>query len=259
MRRIIGQSLLFAALLVGSACTQQRQVVAPGIYPEPDTGFFARRLQVRLPQEKADVAFIFIGGFAEQVLANFREVYESTPPLPVPGKQVRAVYAWDGGRGCLPFHSTRLIRDDINRFLKLNPSADLVFIGHSYGGASVMDVVRLIDRTKGKILAVTLDPVSCRERSHPRERAPHVDYWVNSYCFPYRHVKDVAAYVGGPWRECEQADVNLCFSGEEVDSLGEIYRHTCPDTLFVDKNGATGVSAHELLLRACKRFKIGHE
>ena len=35
-------------LLIG-ACTQQQQVVAPGIYPEPDTDFISRRLQVRLP------------------------------------------------------------------------------------------------------------------------------------------------------------------------------------------------------------------
>lgn len=259
MNKLIKWFAVLVSVVLGAACTQQQQVVAPGIYPEPQLSFIDRRLQVRLPQEKADVAFIFIGGFAEQVLANFRRVYESTPVLPVPGKQVRAYYAWDGGRGCLPFHSTRLIRNDINAFLKLNPGADLVFVGHSYGGSAVMDVVRQLDKTHGKIIAVTLDAVSCRERSRPRERAAEVDYWVNSYCEPYRHIKDLAAYVGGPWRACQQADANLCFSGDADDKEGECYRHTRPKSLFTEPSAASATSAHDLLLQACKQFKIGHE
>lgn len=244
-------------LLVG-ACSQQQQVVAPGIYPEPDTDFISRRLQVRLPQEKADVAVIFIGGFAEQVLTHFRSVYEGMPVLPVEGKQVRACYAWDGGRGCLPFHSTRLIRDDLKRFLQTNPGADLVFVGHSYGGSAVMDVIRQLDGGHGKIIAVTLDAVSCRERSHPRERAKGVDYWVNVYCSPYRHPKDVAAMVGGQWRECPQADVNLCFSGKERDAKGRRYQHARPDSLFMEVNEAAGASAYQLMLDACVRLQIGN-
>ena len=253
--------ILLAAtlMMVGAGCMQQQQVVAPGVYPEPDTGFFGRRLQARLPQEKADVAFIFIGGFAEQVLTHFRSVYESTPVLPVQGKQVRACYAWDGGRGCLLFHSTRLIRDDINAFLELNPGADLVFVGHSYGGSAVMDVVRQIKGEHGKIIAVTLDAVSCRDRSRPCERAEGVDYWVNVYCRPYRHPKDVAAMVGGQWQECPQADENLCFIGEERDTKGRRYQHARPDALFTDTHPARGTSAHLLMLDACKRLNVGTE
>ncbi len=246
-----------AAALLCAACSQQQQVVAPGIYPEPETGFFDRRAQVRLPQEQADVAFIFIGGFAEQVLTHLRSVYESTPVLPVGGKQVRAFYAWDGGRGCLPFHSTRLIQRDLNEFLKLNPGADLVFVGHSYGGSAVMDVVRHIKGNHGKIIVVTLDAVSCRDRSYPRERAEKVDYWVNVYCHPYRHPKDLAAMVGGQWRECPAADENLCFSGKERDDKDRRYQHARPDSLFTEENPARGTSAYQLMLDACKRLKIG--
>lgn len=259
MKRFIQYCAATVAVLLCAACTQQKQEVAPGIYPQPQLSFIERRIQVRLPQEKADVAFIFIGGFAEQLLANFRRVYESTPVLPVPGEHVRAYYAWDGARGCLPFHSTRLIREDINAFLKINPDVDFVFVGHSYGGSAVMDVVRQMDTHRGKIIAVTLDAVSCRDRSHPRERAEEVDYWVNVYCDPYRNIKDFAAYIGGPWRACEQADVNLCFSGKDRDSEGERFRHTRPKSLFTEKHADEGASAHELLLKACKQFKIGHE
>lgn len=255
-RKLTGLAGTFVAAIALAAC--QQQYVAPGVYPEPDTDFISRRLQMRLPQEKADVAYIFIGGFAEQVLTHFRSVYESTPVLPVQGKQVRACYAWDGARGCLLFHSTRLIREDIEAFLELNPGADLVFVGHSYGGAAVMDVLRHLDAKPGKVVAVTLDAVSCRDRSYPRERAEGVDYWVNVYCSPYRHPKDLAAMVGGQWAECPQADVNLCFSGKERDAKGRRFQHARPDSLFTEPHAGAGTSAYRLMLDACKRLNIGN-
>lgn len=249
-------------LCMGSSCMQQQQqqTLAEGIYPEPETDFISRRLQVRLQaNEKADVAFIFIGGFAEQVLCRFRTVYESTPILPVKGKQVRACYAWEGARGCLLFHSTKLIREDIEAFLKTNPGADLVFVGHSYGGSAVMDVMRHLNTDAyGRVIAVTLDAVSRRDRSFPKERAKGIDHWINVYCSPYRHPKDIAAIVGGQWQECEQADVNLCFSGKERDAKDRRYQHARPDSLFTEKNKQADASAYDLMLEACKRYDIGN-
>ncbi|MBQ3524901.1 MAG: hypothetical protein IJA63_01385 [Akkermansia sp.] len=260
MPRYLQKSLLLGIGVLAALCPPscQQQKVAPGIYPEPRTGFFSRRAQVRLVQEKADVAVIFIGGFSEQVLTHFRAVYEMTPPLPTGGKQVRAFYAWDGGRGCLPFHSTRLLRNDLQAFLKINPEADIIFIGHSYGGSAIMDAIRKLDCSHGKILAVTLDAVSCRERSMPRHRAPGVDYWINVYCHPYRHPKDLAAMVGGQWRECPQADVNICFSGKQRDAKGRRYQHARPDALFTETSPPTGISALELLRNACLNHNLGN-
>ena len=245
---------------VGSSCSQQQQTLAEDIYPVPETDFISRRLQVRLQaEEKADVAFIFIGGFAEQVLCRFREVYETTPILPTKGKQVRACYAWEGARGCLLFHSTKLIREDIEAFLKNNPGADLVFVGHSYGGSAVMDVMRhLKSDNYGRVIAVTLDAVSRRDRSFPKERAKGVDHWINVYCNPYRHPKDLAAVIGGQWEDCEQADVNLCFSGKERDVKGRRYQHARPDSLFTEKNKQANASAYDLMIEACKRLDIGN-
>ncbi len=246
-----------AAMLTGTGC-QEQLPPAPGIYPTPDMSFIGRRTQVRLSTEQADVAFIFIGGFSEQVLTHLRSLYEELPPLPSKGKQVRAFYAWDGGRGCLVYHNTRLIQNDLRKFLKANPKADLVFVGHSYGGSAIMDVLRHVDKRQGRTMVVTLDAVSCRERSHPRERAADVDYWVNVYCSPYRHFKDLAASIGGPWRYCEQADVNICFSGKMRDSQARRYQHAQPQPLFVEKAPGQSLSASELLIQACRRHDIGN-
>ena len=232
--------------------------VTPGIYPQPDTSFIGRRTQVRLPAEQAEVAVIFIGGFGDVLTANFRCVYEGMPLLPCSGRQVRACYAWDGAQGHLLNHDTHLAQQDIRAFLQVNPGADLVFVGHSYGASAVMDIVRHLEGAPyGKIVVATLDAVSCRDRSFPRERAMGVQYWVNAYCAPYRSPMDVAARVGGPWRACEQADANLCFSGKAKDSQGKPYRHSRPQSLFADTHAAYGVSAQELLFEACRRLQIG--
>ena len=251
------RQLAAALLLLTLSACQQQPPPPEGIYPVPDTSFIGRRLQQRLTTEQADVAVIFIGGFTEQVLTHHRRVYECMPPLPTQGKQVRAFYAWDGGRGCLFFHSTSLIQRDLRAFLQANPGADLVFVGHSYGGSAIMDVLRHLNTPHGRTVVVTLDAVSCRERSHPRERAEGVDYWVNVYCQPYRHFKDLAAAIGGPWRECPQADLNIVFSGKERDRADRRYQHAQPLPLFEDRAPGQIYSAYEHMVSACNRLHVG--
>lgn len=244
-----------AAVLMLTSFTTQK--VAPGIEPEPQTGFFARRSQVRLAAETADVAVIFVGGFGEQVSARLRTVYESMLPLPGAGRQLRAFYAWDGGRGCLLAHSTKLLQNDLRAFLRLNPQADIVLVGHSYGGSAVMDALRHLgkDVPRGRTIVLTLDPVSTRKRSHPRERAEGVDYWINSYCEPYRHGRDILAAIGGPWRECPQADVNLRFSGNDRDAKGRRYQHSRPDSLLMECPKGQPLSAYGHLLQVWTAFR----
>ena len=264
-RRRMGCLALLVASVVGLALglsnlSYKSPYVHPGIYPAPDTSFIGRRTQVHLPQEQADVAVIFIGGFGDQTTANYRSVYEWMPPLPIPGKQVRAYYAWDGAEGSLFDHNTEEIRQDLSAFLRINPAAHLIFIGHSYGGSATMDVLRHLGATPhGRVLVVTLDAVSCRERSYPRERAAGVDYWVNSYCAPYRTAGDIVPKIGGPWRHCEQADANLCFSGEQRGSDGRRYQHKYPHPLFVDVAPGGQESAYAQLLRALKELNLNPE
>ncbi len=259
MNRLSSVLLVFVASLVLSACTQP--VPVAGIEPEPLTGFIGRRKQLPLPAEKADVAVVFVGGFSEQVLLHFRQVYENTPLLPCKGRQLRAYYAWDSGTGNLFFHSTWKLQRDLRAFLAVNPQADVVLLGHSYGGSAIMDALRKLDDVphSGQVLVVTIDPVSRRKRSKPRERAPMVDFWVNSYCSAYRNVRDVAAWAGGPWRHCEQADVNLAFSGTQRDADGDRYAHVYPEPMLMEVAPGAEKSAYQELLDACKRLNIGRK
>lgn len=255
MRSLFFYCCLGGALLV--SCAQPR--FAEGIIPEPRSGFVGRRCQLPLPAEKAELALIFVGGFSEQVLLHFRSVYEQMPLLPGTGRQLRAYYAWDSGTGNLLFHSTWKLQRDLRAFLQMNPQADVVLLGHSYGGSAIMDALRGVEDVphEGKVLVVTLDPVSRRERSKPRERASVVDYWINAYCRPYRNVRDVAAWMGGPWGECPQADENFAFSGKERDADGDRFAHVYPEPLFMEPPPGGEKSAYQALLEACRRFNIG--
>ncbi len=239
-----------------AACQQQEITIASGIDPVPARGFFGRRSQEPLKADQADVAVVFIGGFAEKVMARFRMLYESTPPFPVEGRQLRAHYAWDGDSGKI-IPDTERIRRDLEAFFAVNPLADLIIVGHSYGGSSSLDVVRHLKGPHGRIIVATVDPVSRMERSYPRQRPAGIDFWVNSYCSDYEDWKDSIAVVGGAWRHCEQADKNLPFSGDMRDARGKRYQHAYPLQLFADTCPATGTSACEELAAAAKRLKLG--
>lgn len=252
--------LCLASVVLLASCVQPEPPVA-GLEPEPLSGFVGRRKQLPLPAQKADVAVVFVGGFTEQVLLHFREVYEQMPPLPCKGRQLRAYYAWDSGTGNLLVHSTWKLQRDLRSFLSLNPAADVVLLGHSYGGSAIMDALRQLDDVphSGQVLVVTLDPVSRRERSKPRERAPMVDFWVNAYCRPYRNVRDVVAWLGGPWGCCPQADANVAYSGEQRDAEGGRFAHVYPEPMLMTPPPGGGKSPHEVLLDACRRLKIGRK
>lgn len=241
-------------LLAVCCMTDCTHPVAPGIEPTPDTGFFGRRQQVRLQDEKADMAVIFVGGFTELTLVHLRSSYETMAPLPCTGRQVRAFYSWEGGTGSLVYHTTALLQHDLRRFIKRNPKADIVLIGHSYGGSAIMDALRHLQDIPehGRITAVTLDPVSRFKASAPRERAPMVDYWINAYCEPYRSIADIVPLVGGAWRHCPQADINLNYPGTAYDSKGQRFQHRYPQPLLMERAPRQEASPYELLCQACR-------
>ena len=91
-------------------------------------------------------------------------------------------------------------------------------------------------------------------RSKPRKRAEGVDHWINVYCSPYRSPRDGLASIGGPWRECPEADVNIVFSGRNRDKDGHRYQHAEVKPLFYEKAEGQEHTAHELLEEACRRI-----
>lgn len=250
------QGSMAAALLLSSGCVYSHDP-DPNVYPKPPEGFFGRRTQVPLRAEKADVAVIFVGGFAGRYLTRMRAVYERMPVLPVPGKQYRAFYDWDGGDGMLFLNNVNNMVRDVQTFLAVNPKADLIFIGHSYGGSAVMDVLRQVTNPHGRIIVVTIDPVSRKTRSLPRQRARGIDYWINIYCDDVRVPIDYVVKLGGVWKNCPQADENIRFLGTARDDKGDLYRHTRPEPLFFERMDDCPETPYERLLRACERLQIG--
>lgn len=242
-----------AVALVSVGCGAYHRA-DPAVYPAPATDYWGRRTQQRLAPERAEVAVVFVGGFAEPVLTRVRAVYERMPVLPLPGKQYRAFYAWDGGSGSIFAHSTRVLQGDLQAFLKVNPHADLIFVGHSYGGSAVMDALRHIGPVQGRVLVVTLDPVSRRERSAPRDRAPGIDYWINVYCDEKRTLRDAIVSLGGPWGHCPQADENYVFLGTLRDARGKRFQHAYPEPLFYERMPGQRESAYERLVDVCRRW-----
>lgn len=200
------------------------------------------------------MAVVFVGGFTESTMVHFRSSYEMMPPLPCKGRQLRAFYDWEGGDGNLLSHSTARLQQDLRAFIQRNPCADIVLLGHSYGGSAVMDALRhLQDVTEhGRIIVVTLDPVSRVEASAPRERAPQVDVWYNAYCAPYRTLVDVVPMLGGAWRHCPQADANIVYPGTMRDADGNRFRHRNPRPLLMEPSPRQHISPYELLCRYCR-------
>lgn len=251
---------LAAVCLCGGAVAAVNAVVgcahptAAGIEPVPDTSFFGRRAQVFLPAEEAEMAVVFVGGFTESTMVHFRSSYETMPPLPCQGRQLRAFYDWEGGEGNLISHSTERLQHDLRAFMQRNPRADIVLLGHSYGGSAVMDALRhLADvREHGRIFVVTLDPVSRFEASAPRERAPQVTVWLNAYCDPYRTPVDVVPMLGGSWGHCPQADENFVYPGTARDADGYRFRHRNPRPLLMEPSPLQGTSPYEQLCRRCR-------
>lgn len=243
--------LLAAAWVSVCSVVSCSHPTAAGIEPPPDTSFYGRRAQVFLPAEEAEMAVVFVGGFTESTMVHFRSSYETMPLLPCAGRQLRAFYNWEGGDGNLLCHSTERLQSDLRAFMARNPHADVVLLGHSYGGSAVMDALRhLQDVTEhGRIFVVTLDPVSRFEASAPRARAPQVDVWLNAYCAPYRTPVDLVPMLGGSWGNCPQADENFVYPGSAHDSDGKRFRHRNPLPLLMEPSPLQGTSPYEQLRR----------
>lgn len=213
--------------------------------------------QSTLPMEKADCAVIFIGGFLDCFFGSVRRSFNDLPPLQVkdtPYKEIRAYYHWEGGEGNIFCHDTDVASEAANQWITLNPQGTLVLIGHSYGGSAAMDIARRIPQDfNGKLLVATLDPVSRRERSQPRQRAPRVDYWVNAYVTKRRAFHELFIMMAGTWNTCPEADRNLRFYGTTSSFIKELnHAHRYAQVLLIERDPEQHISVWECLQQYLK-------
>ncbi len=214
--------------------------------------------QSPLRAEKSDLAVVYIGGFLSWVRGYSRLMYDVLPPICANTdlakkypNEARGFYYWEAGDGNLFSHDTKLIVNDIQAWRNVNPKSPLIIVGHSYGGSAAMDIARQLPSNQGGAIAIaTLDPVSRRGSSKPRESAESVNYWVNAYIKRRFSILEIVPCFGGPWNHCPKANVNLSFSGREADfSRKHRHRHCFPLPMFVEREQADQASSTVEYLR----------
>lgn len=199
--------------------------------------------QEPLPEVRAAAAYVCIGGFGDEVGGIV--AHEAMRLRRVTGVPV-AYYHWDGDEKLDREAGLRRIADDLLRFAKNNPQADLIIIGHSMGGSSGLMICRkLLDARRavaggqgtprGRICLITLDPV---DASVSKERPEGLDWWGNAYVENSQSMRDFIPEMGGRWRHCADADLNICFDGLSCDEYGRAYIHDNADAQLYSRGSS---------------------
>ena len=154
---------------------------------------------------------VFIGGFCDKWLGLMSKIWEHFQYFDPETPWAKAYYHWDGdGGGLLNDQNVRIV-NDLNAWIQQFPRTHLLLIGHSYGGSTAMEVLRKLGQSRpASTILVTLDAVSRRQKTN---RAPRIDWWVNTYLSCGGGLLDIVPRIGGRWGMQGQADLNLAFNG----------------------------------------------
>lgn len=211
--------------------------------------------QVPLPDRKADIAYICLGGFGDEIggivwhlAAQLRR--ETQAPV--------AYYHWHGGQIDNRNAGIEAASEHIRRFRARNPQADILIIGHSMGAASGLLLAKRLlsergkaDAPTGRICLLTLDPA---DRSVPAERPKGLDWWGNAYIVHSQSARDFIPELGGRWNHCSGADLNIRYDGRRRDEHGRAYIHDDADALLMSRRGTpSGTSLREQATRFLSR------
>lgn len=195
--------------------------------------------QQPLPVEKADIAFVFIGGFGDGSTGIVHQLYQLCPPLQEGRSELRGYYHWDGDDMQLPWPRVAGVMADVLRFRELNPQSPIVVVGHSLGAVAALELAARVPH----LYLVTLDPV---DRESSRQRPKQVKWWGHAYVSHSASGRDFIFSAAGRWGSCSLADVNKNCDGRKPHELGRCYIHDYAYDLFLSR-GEAEKSLFELL------------
>ncbi len=159
----------------------------------------------------------------------------------------RAYYHWNAGELAEPSAAACRMEQDLRDFLRVNPRAEVILIGHSMGAATALRTLARFSAGEGCFYLLSLDPV---DRSLLPERPACVCWWGNAYVVHSRSARDFIPAMGGRWNACAGADVNLCFDGRLPHSGGFLPLHDDAAALLMARpNGGASSLLMELLRR----------
>lgn len=199
--------------------------------------------QVPLQEQGKGPAVIFIGGFGDEISRIMPHTMHRMPTL-ADGPETRAYYHWHAGQPADIEQGATEISSHIAAYRRNNPGADVILIGHSMGASMALRVAHLQNPEDGSVYVMTLDPA---DRSYIPRRPDAVNWWGNAYVTNSLSGHDYIAVMGGRWKSCRQADVNLRFDGRKRDEAGLHYIHDNALSLLLSRGTKQGVSLYEIL------------
>ncbi len=175
-----------------------------------------------LPPLRGERALVFVGGFGDELSGIVSQLARAVPP-PEPGvPELRAYYHWNAGNDAEPQRAPGQLAADIRAFLRVNPGAEVVLIGHSMGAGTALKALQLLAAGEGRFYLLTLDPA---DRSTRPERPACVAWWGNAWLSHSQSLRDFLPAMGGRWNACAGADMNLHFDGRRPNSWGRLPIH----------------------------------
>lgn len=211
------------------ACFSPSHAAAPASYPSQP-----------LRPEKAQVALIFIGGFADNITGIVAQLSQQCPPLDPQRVETRAYYHWDEGleKGeAWPY--MQAVSQDILTFRQHNPQATLVLIGHSYGAVAALELAALLPPSSAPLYLISLDPVDLRST---RKRPPTLTWWGHTYVRNSPSSRDLIFQTAGRWGDAPQADLSQAADGSLPNEFGHRIIHDYAYDLLLSR----GTNPHSL-------------
>lgn len=242
---MLAKSIIPLILIGCSALAAEQPLAAPTAAPKY---LYPQR---PLAPQKAELALVFIGGLGDEISGIIEYTARRLPTIAT--TEARAYYHWNAG--CLADVEQRahVVAQHVAAFRQQNPQADVVLIGHSMGAGTALLAAQFIPtpaQGQGRILLVTLDPA---DHSVSPTRPASVHWWGNCYVVHSQSGHDFIAELGGRWRHCPAANLNIRFNGLRTDEFGFEFIHDNALSLLLSHRGTPPQSIYDTLVEMLKK------